>query len=108
MVRRFVGSSVRKVRRFAQPYHAASRSVGQPDVFVQRGAAAIASVFVFASSYGIAAAELTRRLEAVPVRGEWTPELARAWWETHQPAPLTPSSSARGTPIPKTGGSRAQ
>jgi len=31
------------------------------------------------------ARELARRLEAVPVRGEWTPELARAWWETHQP-----------------------
>jgi serine/threonine-protein kinase len=29
--------------------------------------------------------ELARRLEAVPVRDEWTPELARAWWETHQP-----------------------
>ena len=33
------------------------------------------------------ARELARRLEAVPVRGEWTPELARAWWETHQPVP---------------------
>ena len=31
------------------------------------------------------ARELARRLEAVPVRGEWTPELAQAWWETHQP-----------------------
>ena len=29
------------------------------------------------------ARELARRLEAVPVRGEWTPELARAWWETN-------------------------
>ena len=33
------------------------------------------------------ARELARRLEAVPVMGEWTPELARAWWETHQPVP---------------------
>ena len=30
---------------------------------------------------------LARRLEAVPVSVEWTPELARAWWETHQPVP---------------------
>ena len=29
------------------------------------------------------ARELARRLEAVPVTGEWTPELARKWWETH-------------------------
>ncbi len=33
------------------------------------------------------ARELARRLEAVPVTGDWTPELARAWWETHQPVP---------------------
>jgi len=33
------------------------------------------------------ARELARRLEAVPVRGEWTPDLARAWWEAHQPVP---------------------
>jgi serine/threonine protein kinase len=33
------------------------------------------------------ARELARRLEAVPVWGEWTPELARAWWETNQPVP---------------------
>jgi serine/threonine-protein kinase len=33
------------------------------------------------------ARELARRLEAVPVSGAWTPELARAWWETHQPVP---------------------
>ena len=31
------------------------------------------------------ARELARRLEAVPGAGEWTPGLARAWWETHQP-----------------------
>jgi serine/threonine-protein kinase len=31
------------------------------------------------------ARELARRLEAVPVNGEWTPELAQEWWETHQP-----------------------
>jgi serine/threonine-protein kinase len=31
------------------------------------------------------ARELARRLEAVPVTTEWTPELAREWWETHQP-----------------------
>jgi eukaryotic-like serine/threonine-protein kinase len=34
------------------------------------------------------ARELARRLESVPVRDEWTPELARAWWETHQPMVL--------------------
>jgi hypothetical protein len=28
---------------------------------------------------------LARRLEAVPVTGEWNPDLARAWWETHRP-----------------------
>jgi hypothetical protein len=33
------------------------------------------------------ARELARRLEAVPVTSEWTPELARAWWGTHQPVP---------------------
>jgi serine/threonine-protein kinase len=33
------------------------------------------------------ARELARRLEGVPVSGEWTPELARTWWETHQPVP---------------------
>ncbi|OFW21582.1 MAG: hypothetical protein A3H97_12835 [Acidobacteria bacterium RIFCSPLOWO2_02_FULL_65_29] len=33
------------------------------------------------------ARELARRLEAVPVSGEWTLELARAWWETHRPEP---------------------
>jgi hypothetical protein len=33
------------------------------------------------------ARELARRLEAVAVAGEWSPELARAWWETHQPVP---------------------
>jgi serine/threonine protein kinase len=31
------------------------------------------------------ARELARRLEAVPVRSEWTAELARAWWDKHQP-----------------------
>jgi len=31
------------------------------------------------------ARELARRLEGVPVRSEWTPQLARTWWETHQP-----------------------
>ncbi len=40
------------------------------------------------------ARELARRLEAVAVDGEWTPELARAWWDTHQPAP---SRSVSGT-----------
>jgi hypothetical protein len=33
------------------------------------------------------ARELARRLEAVPLTGEWTPELARVWWETNQPGP---------------------
>jgi predicted metal-dependent phosphoesterase TrpH len=31
------------------------------------------------------ARELARRLEAVPVSHEWTPEVARAWWEAHRP-----------------------
>ena len=31
------------------------------------------------------ASELARRLDALPVQGEWTPELARAWWRTHPP-----------------------
>ena len=33
------------------------------------------------------ARDLARQLEAVPVTEAWTPELARAWWDTHQPAP---------------------
>ncbi len=33
------------------------------------------------------ARELARRLEAVPVKREWTQELARAWWETHKALP---------------------
>ena len=33
------------------------------------------------------ARELARRLEALTVRPEWTPELARAWWEAHRPVP---------------------
>jgi serine/threonine protein kinase len=32
------------------------------------------------------ARELAHRLETVPVPAEWTPGLARAWWDTHQPA----------------------
>jgi serine/threonine-protein kinase len=32
------------------------------------------------------ARELARRLDTVPVAEEWTEALARAWWETHQPA----------------------
>jgi serine/threonine protein kinase len=32
------------------------------------------------------ARELARRLDAVPDIGQWTPEHARAWWDTHQPA----------------------
>ena len=31
------------------------------------------------------ARELARRLEAVPVSGEWTADVARTWWERHQP-----------------------
>ena len=31
------------------------------------------------------ARELSRRLETVSGAGAWTPELARAWWDTHQP-----------------------
>ena len=37
------------------------------------------------------ARELARRLSAVPVKQEWTPELARAWWEAHQPTRQHPS-----------------
>jgi eukaryotic-like serine/threonine-protein kinase len=33
------------------------------------------------------ARELARRLDAVPVADEWTPELAGAWWAAHQPVP---------------------
>jgi hypothetical protein len=33
------------------------------------------------------ARELARRLDAVPVSSEWTPELAREWWDTHHPVP---------------------
>jgi serine/threonine-protein kinase len=32
------------------------------------------------------ARDLARRLDAVPMAGAWTPELARAWWDAHQPA----------------------
>jgi serine/threonine protein kinase len=35
------------------------------------------------------ARELARQLEAVPVSAAWTPELARAWWETHQPGAVS-------------------
>ena len=31
------------------------------------------------------ARELAHRLATVPMKDEWTPELARAWWDTHQP-----------------------
>ena len=31
------------------------------------------------------ARELARRLEAVPVSCEWTADVARTWWERHQP-----------------------
>jgi serine/threonine-protein kinase len=31
------------------------------------------------------ARELARQLAAVPVGSDWTPELARAWWDTHLP-----------------------
>jgi serine/threonine-protein kinase len=38
------------------------------------------------------ARELARRLEAVPLKSEWTPELARAWWQTNRPGPDQPIS----------------
>jgi serine/threonine-protein kinase len=31
------------------------------------------------------ARELARRLKAVGGLGEWTPDRARAWWDTHRP-----------------------
>jgi serine/threonine protein kinase len=31
------------------------------------------------------ARDLANRLGAVPVAAEWTPELARGWWDRHQP-----------------------
>ncbi len=31
------------------------------------------------------ARELARQLAAVPLKAEWTAELARAWWDVHQP-----------------------
>ena len=42
------------------------------------------------------ARELAHRLDAVPVGGTWTPDLARVWWEQHQPVPLLPASLAVG------------
>jgi serine/threonine-protein kinase len=35
------------------------------------------------------ARELARRLEAVRGLGEWTPDRARAWWDTHRPRVTT-------------------
>ena len=34
------------------------------------------------------ARELAHRLEEVPLSGQWTPTLARAWWERHHPVPF--------------------
>jgi serine/threonine-protein kinase len=42
------------------------------------------------------ARELARRLQAVPVKTPWTPELARAWWETHRPVPDPAPSEVDG------------
>jgi serine/threonine-protein kinase len=42
------------------------------------------------------ARELAHRLDAVPVRSTWTPDLARVWWEQHQPVPLQPASADVG------------
>jgi serine/threonine-protein kinase len=42
------------------------------------------------------ARELALRLEAVPVAGTWTPDLARVWWEQHQPVRLQPASGVVG------------
>jgi serine/threonine-protein kinase len=41
------------------------------------------------------ARELARRLQAVPLKSEWTPELARAWWQTNRPGPDQPVSISR-------------
>ena len=42
------------------------------------------------------ARELARRLDAVPLKSEWTPEFARAWWETNRPvANQSVSTSSR-------------
>ena len=46
------------------------------------------------------ARELRRRLEAVPVTGAWTPELARAWWDSHQPVPSVISVAAFASRVP--------
>jgi eukaryotic-like serine/threonine-protein kinase len=40
------------------------------------------------------ARELARQLEAVPLRSEWTEELARAWWKTNRPVPDQPVSTS--------------
>jgi serine/threonine-protein kinase len=42
------------------------------------------------------ARELARRLATVPVKDEWTPGRARAWWETHQPVPSLVATAAAG------------
>jgi eukaryotic-like serine/threonine-protein kinase len=39
------------------------------------------------------ARELARRLAEVPLKEEWTPELARTWWDAHQPVVASVSRS---------------
>jgi serine/threonine-protein kinase len=46
------------------------------------------------------ARDLARRLEAVRGAGEWTPELARAWWDTHQPQAPPPVPGPSGAQEP--------
>jgi serine/threonine-protein kinase len=39
------------------------------------------------------ARELARRLSVVPLRDAWTPERAKAWWDTHRPSSLAASAA---------------
>ena len=45
------------------------------------------------------AAELARRLDAVPVRERWTAERAEAWWEKHLPAAAPATTLRSDTPL---------
>jgi len=45
------------------------------------------------------ARELAHQLETVPLRSDWTPALARGWWETHQPVPSGSPASTTGVRV---------